>query len=150
MTLNSAQRALLASTLWSAAGVVLICRGLVPYWFALAQESLSDALVLMAMASLLGIAKGWFVLRRTARRLLRHIETQPETTGLSALYPARFYLLMALMVSLGFTLRAAFGTSLPALVAGVYLAIGVALLGSTLPYFRYWRSEGTASSRSVS
>ena len=50
--------------------------------------------------------------------------------------------LIPLMIALGIALRAGFSTSLPALVAGVYLAVGAALLGSTGPYFRYWRSGG--------
>ena len=145
MKFDAPTRALLAGTVWLAIGLTLVLRGLFPYWVDVARESLPAGLLLLGVASALGAAKGWFVLRRTSLRMLSHIDAQPGRQGLATLYPRSFLLLIPLMIALGFALRAGFATSMPALVAGVYLAVGAALLGSTRPYFRYWRSGGFAT-----
>ena len=131
--------------MWLLAGLLLIWRGLFPYWVEVARESYADAWLLLGGASLLGAAKGWFVLRRSAMRVLRHIDAQPGRQSLAALYPRSVYPLLLVMVLFGIAIRTWLGEMLPAVVAGVYLGVGAALLSSTAPYFRYWRSRGFIS-----
>ena len=131
--------------MWLVAGLLLIWRGLFPYWVEVARGSYTDAALLLGGVSLLGAVKGWFVLRRSAMRVLRHIDAQPRRQSLAALYPRSFYPLLLVMVLFGIAIRAWLGEILPAVVAGVYLGIGAALLSSTAPYFRYWRSRGFIS-----
>ena len=131
--------------MWLTAGLLLIWRGLFPYWAEVARESFADASLLLCGATLVGAAKGWFVLRRGAMRVLRHIEARPGRQTLAALYPRSFYPLLLLMVLFGVAIRAWLGETLPAIVAGIYLAVGAALLSSTVPYFRFWRSRASSA-----
>ena len=145
MMFSPSSRAFIAGAVWLLAGLLLIWRGLFPYWVEVAGDSFTHASLLLGGAGLLGAAKGWFVLRRSAMRVLRHIDAQPGRQRLAALYPRSFYPLLLVMVLFGVGLRAWLGETLPAVVAGVYLGIGAALLSSTAPYFRYWRSKDLVS-----
>lgn len=145
MMFDAPSRAFIAGAVWLVAGLLLIGRGLFPYWVEIARGSYADASLLLCGASLLGAAKGWFVLRRSAMRVLRHIDAQPGRQRLAALYPRSFYPLLLVMVLFGIAIRAWLGETLPAVVAAVYLGIGAALLSSAAPYFRYWRSRGSLS-----
>jgi hypothetical protein len=144
MTFDAPSRACIAGAVWLAAGLLLIWRGLFPYWVEVAHESFADASLLLCGATLVGAAKGWFVLRRGAMRVLRHIEARPGRQTLAALYPRSYYPLLLVMVLLGFAVRAWLGETLPAIVAGIYRAVGAALLSSTVPYFRFWRSGASS------
>lgn len=143
MLFDAPSRAFIAGAVWLFAGLLLIGRGLFPYWLDVARESYVNASLLLVAVTLVGAAKGWLVIRRSATRVLRHIDSQPGRRSLATLYPLSFYPLLLVMVLLGISLRAWLGETLPAVVAGVYVAVGVALLSSTAPYFRFWRS-GTA------
>ena len=143
MTFDAPSRALIAGAVWLAAGLLLIWRGLFPYWVEIAQESYAGASLLLGGAVLVGAAKGWFVLRRGAMRVLRHIDAKPGRQGLAALYPRSYYPMLVMMVLFGIAIRTWLGDTLPAVVAGVYLAVGVALLSSTAPYFRFWRQRSS-------
>ena len=145
MMLDAPSRAFVAGTVWLVAGLLLMWRGLFPYWVEVARGSYADASLLLGGAILLGAAKGWFVLRRSAMRMLRHIDAQPGRQSFRNLYPRSFYPLILVMVLFGIAIRAWLGETLPAVVAGVYLGIGAALLSTTAPYFRYWRSKGFVS-----
>lgn len=134
---------MLAGLIWGLVGVLLMLRGLAPYWLEIAEQSLGAGVALLAASLLVGWAKGWFVLRRAAGRIIAHIETQQHDGRLWNLYPPRLLVVIPLMVLLGVGLRAGFGDSLPALVAAVYLGIGAALMASALPFFRYWRTGPT-------
>lgn len=134
----------MAGAVWLAAGLLLIWRGLFPYWMDVARESHADASLLLGGAILVGAAKGWFILRRGAMRVLRHIDSRPGRQRLAALYPCSVYPLLLVMVLLGVAIRAWLGETMPAVVAGVYLAVGAALLSSTAPYFRFWRSRASS------
>lgn len=142
---DAPSRAFIAGTVWLASGLLLIFRGLFPYWIEVANESSAEASLLLCAAVLVGAAKGWFVLRRGALRVLRHIEARPGRQTLAALYPRSFYPLILAMVLFGIAIRAWLGETLPAMVAGIYLAVGAALLSSTAPYFRFWRSRASSA-----
>ena len=143
MNFDAPSRAFLAGAIWLMAGLLLIGRGLSPYWMEVARGSLVEASLVLGLAMLLGAAKGRFVLRRTAERMLNHIERQPARLGLNTVYPLSFYPVLLGMICLGFAVRTFLGESFPAVVAGVYIGIGAALLASALPYFRYWRNAAT-------
>lgn len=110
----------------------------------MAQQSLGVGVALLAASLLIGWAKGWFVLKRAAARIIDHIERHQDAPRLWQLYPPRLLLLIPVMVALGFALRLGFGESLPSLVAAVYLGVGTALVASTRPFLRYWR-QGSVS-----
>ncbi len=149
MNLSAPSRALVAGAVWLAAGLMLLWRGLFPYWQGVARDSATEAFLLLVGAVLLGAAKGWFVLRRSAARVLHHIDGSPARAHLTTLYPRSAYPLLLGMILLGVTIRATLGETLPAVVAAVYLGIGAALLCSAAPYFRYWRRGGFAASPGV-
>jgi len=131
---------LLAGLVWCLAGVLLVLRGLAPYWLEIARDSLGAGAALLAASVLVGWAKGWFVLRRAAGRIIDHIEAHRDDGGPWQLYPPRLLALIPVMIALGLGLRAGLGDTLPSLVAAVYLGVGTALMASTLPFFRYWRN----------
>jgi hypothetical protein len=144
MKISAPSRAFVAGVIWSLVGVFLILRGFFPYWIGTARESFWGGMAILVAAVLLGAAKGWFVLRRSSARVLAYIDLHREPQGFWHIYPPGFFLLIPLMIGLGLALRAGFADSLPALIAGIYLAVGTALLGSTPPFFRYWRTGGGA------
>ena len=144
MMFDAPSRAFIAGAVWLLAGLLLVWRGLFPYWVEVARVSHADASLLLGGATLVGAAKGRFVLRRGAMRVLRHIDARPGRQRLAALYPPSVYPLLLVMVLSGIAIRAWLGETLPAVVAGVYLAVGAALLSSTAPYFRFWRSGASS------
>ena len=88
----------------------------------------------------IGAAKGWFVLRRTAAKNLSRIGSLAEPTRPWQAFPPAFYPLIGLMVGLGVGIRLLARHGLPGghvTALGVYVAIGAALLGSSLPYWRF-------------
>ena len=70
MMFDAPSRAFIAGAVWLVAGLLLIWRGLFPYWVEVARGSYTDASLLLGGVAILGAAKGWFVLRRSAIRVL--------------------------------------------------------------------------------
>ncbi|MDA8163655.1 MAG: hypothetical protein M0017_01290 [Desulfobacteraceae bacterium] len=121
---------LVAAAIWSLVGAMLMVRGLLG--LAAPDRSLFG---LAGVAA--GTLKSRLVLDRTARRNIRRLLACENGMCLGAVYTARMWGLILLMIA-GGRLLWAFG---PARVAGlVYVAIGWALLLSSRLIWRQWKT----------
>ncbi len=104
------------------------------------QNATQTALIIsIAISIIIGVAKGRFVLSKTARRNKSRIESIEGPLKVHHVYAKSFYILITGMIALGVTLRA-YNESLGGyvVVAAVYCGIGLALIVSSLVY---WKSE---------
>jgi hypothetical protein len=131
----------LAGSVWGLVGLFLIIRGAVMYQAALeTQNATQTALMIsIAIAIVIGVAKGKFVLSKTARRNKSRIESIEGPLQVHHVYAKSFYFLIAGMILLGVSLRH-FNEYLGGyvVVAGIYCGIGLALVVSSLTY---WKTE---------
>lgn len=134
MKMNQSQRLFLAGALWIAIGTFLAVRG-AAYFKAAHVMSPLWAYLGLALGVVVGCAKGLFVLRKSAKRVIARIESRVAPEPFWQIYPPYLYLLIPLMIGLGLTLRHFFGASHPSLILGVYAGIGAALLVSAMPFF---------------
>ncbi len=94
------------------------------------------ALILVFIGLFIGFLKGKIVLRKTAGRLINRITDLPNPSPISQIYPRAYFLLLALMVGLGISLR---WIPVPSDLKGVIdVAIGSALVQGSAFYFRYF------------
>jgi hypothetical protein len=119
----------IAGLLWSGVGLVLC--GLASYWFSTLEWPGN------ALGALVGFGVGVFAyafgFTRIALKNIQRIARQPARVCLFAFQAWRSYLLIAVMMGLGYTLRHA---HLPRLIlAGIYLAIGTALTLASSVYY---------------
>jgi len=131
----------LAGSVWGLVGLFLIIRGAVMYQAALeTQNATQTALMIsIAIAIVIGVAKGKFVLSKTARRNKSRIESIEGPLQVHHVYAKSFYFLIAGMILLGVSMRH-FNEYLGGyvVVAGIYCGIGLALMVSSLTY---WKTE---------
>ncbi|MFV0438759.1 MAG: hypothetical protein ACK5PS_15380 [Desulfopila sp.] len=121
---------LLAASLWTAIGLLLMTRGLV--WLKSA-----DLLYLALPAVLLGYLKSRFILDRTAVRSIERILHLRDGTCLGAVYSKMTWLLVAAMMGMGILLRR---SSFPRpILAVAYIMVGWALFWSSRKGWRAWR-----------
>ncbi len=129
----------LAGSLWALVGLFLIVRGAVMYQTALDTQNASQTAlaVSITLSVLLGIIKGRFVLSKTARRNKSRIDSLEEPLKVHHVYTKSFYFLIAGMILLGVTLRT-FNEYLGGyvVVAAIYCGIGLALMVSSLVYWK--------------
>ena len=120
----------LAAVMWSGVGTGLSTAGAI--WL-LRSESRRIPL-LFVLAAALGLAKGLFVLRRTARRMTKRIIERGDGRCIGGFLSWPTWLFVLGMMALGQILRR---LDLPLEWLGViYLAVGVALAGSSLFIWR--------------
>lgn len=141
-----------SGALWAAIGCMLMVKGinflmaaktsaassddfpLVKLLLPLAGHAEQAVLCLVVLSLALGTLKGRTILRRAAGRVIGHIQQLPEPFPLKKLYPPRFYILIACMMSLGLIRRL---TGVADDIGGVVdLTIGCALIQGALFYFR--------------
>ena len=131
----------LAGSIWGLVGLFLVIRGAIMYQAALeTQNATQTALAIsIAISIIIGVVKGRFVLSKTARRNKSRIENIEGPLKIYHVYAKSFYILIAGMIALGVTLRT-YNESLGGyvVVAPVYCGIGLALIVSSLVY---WKSE---------
>ena len=131
----------LAGSIWGLVGLFLIIRGVIMYQAALdTQNATQTALMIsIAIAVVIGVAKGKFVLSKTARRNKSRIESIEEPLKIHHVYAKSFYFLIAGMILLGVSLRT-FNEYLGGyvVVGAIYCGIGLALMVSSLTY---WKTE---------
>ena len=129
----------LAGSLWALVGLFLIIRGAIMYQAALdTQKASQTALIISIIISIIvGVAKGRFVLSKTARRNKSRIESIDEPLKIHHVYAKSFYFLIAGMILLGVSLRT-FNEYLGGyiVVAAIYCGIGLALMVSSLVYWK--------------
>lgn len=130
---------LLAATLWSTIGALLLVRGVGMLLTASDRgASLSTLLLASGLGLALGGAKGRFVLSKAALRNKARILALERPRPWDVFRPG-FYPLIALMIALGAGLRAAARAGWLGgypVVGAIYVGIGAALLASSLAYAR--------------
>lgn len=90
------------------------------------------ALLLVGIALLVGYLKGKAVFKKSVNRSVNRILALPNPSSLSKLYTPAYYVLLAIMVSLGAVLR-----YVPVDVRGaVDVAVGTALINGSILYYR--------------
>lgn len=90
------------------------------------------ALVLIALALLVGYFKGRYVFKKTVDQSVSRILSMPNPAPLHHLYTMKYYILLGAMVFLGFIVR-----YMPLDVRGfVDVTIGAALINGAMLYFR--------------
>lgn len=93
------------------------------------------AAAVIACALFIGYFKGRYVLGKSARKGIERILQLPNPAPLHWIYNARYYLLLALMIGLGLSIKF-FG--LPGDIrGGIDVAIGAALINGAIIYFQY-------------
>ncbi|MCC5832958.1 MAG: hypothetical protein JJU12_07960 [Chlamydiales bacterium] len=144
---------MIAGLVWFAIGISLLILGVrfiletmrtpivLPGKFSLleiASTFISDrsnaVVLLLTFGLLLGFLKGRMVLGKTANRQVERILTLPNPANLKHLYTKAHYLLIALMIGLGVSLR-----HLPISLdtrGVVDVAVGSALMNGAMLYFR--------------
>jgi hypothetical protein len=120
---------LFAGSLWSGVGIALCLAAC--YWLSLCQWPQN------ILTAALGFGFGILVYRlgfsRIARKNIRRIAQQPERVCLFAFQPGRSYVLILIMVLLGFVLRHSHLSRL--ILAMIYLTVGTGLAFSSSAYY---------------
>ena len=139
--MNKSQLYNLAGGVWGVVGLFLTLRGAQMYQLAVTdQQATQQAMIISIIAALIiGGAKGKFVLTKTARRNKDRIDQLAEPLKAHQVYAKAFYFFIIGMMLLGFLLRT-FNEYLGGyvVVAAIYCGIGVALIVSSLVY---WKPE---------
>ena len=124
---------LAASLLWTLVGIGLGSAG--ASWIMRSTSRVSWSL--LAVASLVGLAKAQFLLRRTARRIVQRIETRGDGRCLGGFLSWKSWVIVLAMMVLGRLLRL---SPLPLSLRGAaLLAVGVALLAASRWIWAAWR-----------
>ena len=133
MKLNRHGRVWLATAVWIAVALMLIWRGVFPH-FSNIEAGWAKVVTLVA-AIVVGLAKGVFVISKSAARTAAYIRRRPERDWIwNALHPI-LYLLIPVMILMGIMLKRWCKDDAPALVVGVYVGIGAALLVGSRGFF---------------
>jgi hypothetical protein len=134
MKISRQARIWTATIVWLAVAALLAWRGTVrsaegaPDGYFAAIATTQGKLLALGLALLIGGAKGWFVLSKSAARTARFIMRRPERDWVWNSFHPVLYVLIPLMILFGWGLRHFWGAQHPALVVGVYVGIAVALL----------------------
>ena len=133
----------IAGGLWCVIGLVLVIRGFGMYQLAgQEQHSTQIAIIFSGItAVMIGLAKGKFVLSKTARKNKMRIYELEGPVKIHHLFAKPFYILIPMMMGLGVLLRS-YNEYLGGyvVVAAIYCGIGMALIISSRTY---WASEST-------
>jgi hypothetical protein len=123
--LNKSTLISIAGFIWGAVGIMLIYKGTLLFQLAIQEQKITQATLLTLLISglVIGSAKGYFVLSKTARRNKSRIQDLDIPLKIHHTFPKPFYGLIAGMILLGVLLR-----------CGVGLAL---IVGSRV----YWQSE---------
>lgn len=114
---------LLAALFWSGAGIFLLVRGII-------LLKSGDGLWLIGAGALLGFVKSFFILDRSARRVILRISQFGDHTCIGAVYSWKTWLLVLAMIVSGIMIRQTIGGwSLS--IGTIYVAIGCGLIYSS-------------------
>ncbi len=124
---------LLAAGMWSTVGSVLAVVGI--RWLLVGGGEYQW--LLLAVAVVLGLCKSLFVLRSTARRVVRRIIARGDGRCIGGFVSWKTWLLIAVMIVSGWILR---NSELAIWIIGIiYTGIGSALVISSLTIWKAWR-----------
>ncbi|MBN9378158.1 MAG: hypothetical protein BGO14_05785 [Chlamydiales bacterium 38-26] len=99
------------------------------------SPQVENAIIFLISAGLLvGFFKGRFVLGKSAYKGVERIRNFSDPTEFKNIYSAKYYILLACMMGLGFSMKY---LGIPADVRGfIDVAIGAALINGAMVYFR--------------
>ena len=123
---------MLSGMVWSLAGVILFIRAIqmMDTW-----TPIGMAIIILGLG--IGALKSHFVLSKVARRNIDRVKTMsPDKDKICffAFQPPMSYLLIAIMMGAGITLRTFYPHSI--YIVSLYFAVGAALLYSGIEYFK--------------
>jgi hypothetical protein len=131
-----------AGLAWLAIGLMLIIRGGGMIFKAHAEEhrSLWWLLLAVCLGLLMGVFKGTFMLKKSARKNRKRLETLPEPLRFWQIFPPFVYPLIPLMIGMGLGLKYFAARSLLpgtwTTAGAIYIGIGMALFSSSFCYFQ--------------
>ncbi len=134
----------LSGFLWTGIGIMLMTKGirllmtaqgpLINKLLPLAGEAQQAVLLLALLSLVIGTLKGRTVLARAARKMIDRFAGLPDPIPLSRIYPARYYILLGCMMSLG-VIRRLSGVADD--IGGVVdLAVGSALVQGSIVFYK--------------
>lgn len=137
--MNKNQLLNIAGGFWVFIGLFLIYRSAGLYQLALSEQQSTDLAIAISVITgmIIGGIKGKFVLIKTARKNRSRIDDLDGPLKMHQVFAAKFYLLIPAMILLGVLLRT-FNEYLGGyvVVAAVYFGIGMALMVSSIPYWK--------------
>ena len=102
------------------------------------------ALLIVILGLVIGYAKGRYVLGKSAYKGVERIHKLTNPAPLTQLYSLKYYLLLATMIGLGFSMKY---LGLPLDVRGLIdIAIGSALINGAMIYFRLCSDDKSKAS----
>jgi hypothetical protein len=136
--MSQKNRRMVVCFVWFAVGVMLIVRGL-PYLGLMPSDAAtrnftplhgSQVWIALAVAVALGLAKGFTLLRKGARRAARQIEDRGENAPFWSVFSPYMIVLVALMIGAGLAIRLTpYDPDIKGWVVGMlYPGIGLALI----------------------
>jgi len=141
---------LLSGFTWFFIGIMLLTKGLglavtssqldqastvfLPMIAKLAGDWQQGALLLIISAVFVGFLKGRMVLTKSAKRVITRVASFKGRIPLTQIYAAKYYILIAGMMLLGFSFR--FFNCPVDIRAFVDIAVGSALMNGSMIYFR--------------
>lgn len=92
------------------------------------------AATLFALSTFIGYFKGRYVLAKSAKRAIARIATLPNPSPIYRIYSPGYYVLLALMIALGASIKwLGISSEVRAIVD---VAVGTALISGSLDYFK--------------
>lgn len=129
-TASARMQILTAAAMWTLVGAGLLTVGI--RWSRLAN--VTEWIVVLAVAATVGLLKGRFVLRKSARRIVSRILARGDGRCLGGFISWRTWLMVGLMMAFGRALRHGL---LPHPVVGfIYAAVGAGLLVGAITLWR--------------
>ncbi|MGB3223632.1 MAG: hypothetical protein WBB23_12590 [Desulforhopalus sp.] len=130
---NKRTHLFLSAILWTGVGLMLIAKG----GFRLSYLEVWDRQALIIFLALLaGSFKAYFILDKSAGRVINRILNFKDGTCLGAVYSVKTWILVLCMMGMGVILR---NSALPVnLISLLYLTIGWALLLSSRLVWKVW------------
>lgn len=130
---NKRTHLFLSAILWTGISLLLITKG----GFRLSNlEEWDQQILIIILAFLAGSFKAYFILDKSARRVVNRILNFKDGTCLGAVYSVKTWILVLCMMGMGVILR---NSALPInLICLLYLSIGWALLLSSRLVWKVW------------
>lgn len=142
--LQKRQLLALAFLLWIAGGIALMTTGIGRLREVAMTMPMTEMGIGLAIATAIGIAKGRFVLRKTAARNIERLQAVTEALSPVMVYNVRSWILIELMMLLSAALT---WFNAPIYVRGlVNVAVGLALVVSSLYYWAVLKSNSPSES----
>ncbi len=131
MQLNRTKLIIFSGLIWLSVGIMLLSVGF-KYLIKGAAET-QTLITCITLALILGYLKGRYILKKSVHREVFRILSITKSVRISDLYSKKYYILLAIMVCLGYLMNA---LALPPIIRGtIDITIGSALIKGAMLYF---------------